>query len=296
MRTMSRRTGLLLACLWPGAALAQQPLDVCVFLAEHGWKNAGDSASWSKNFMGRPEFNSVRPITMMEDSIGCDGIIRLVLIDNFWRDRVTVEIVSAYTKSVVYRGPADGWLIRHNYHVDYATSQLKPGGESHGRIVADKAADCAGMPPRTSPFCQQLRSQAREQQAAAQRMALAAETNRAATMEARVREKIPAWRALKQKPPLPPDARRFRVLAEDALREKRFEDAASYYDQGLAIEPLWPDGQFNLAMLYGELRKFAQAASHMRLYLEMVPDATDAQAAQDKIIIWDEKARLAAGR
>jgi hypothetical protein len=282
---------VLCAAVLSTPAHAQDPLDVCVFLAEHGWKGSGDSASWSKKFMGRPEFNSVRPIATMDDSGGCDAIVRLILIDNFWRDRVTVEVVSRFTNAVVYRGPDDGWLIRHDYHVDYATAQLKPGGQGHRRVMADKTADCASVPPRTTPFCQRVQVQAREQQAAAARAAVAAEANRAAAMESGIRERIPAWLAQKNRPPLPEEARRFRVLAEDAIREKRFEDAAQYYERGLRVEPMWPEAHYNLAILDGELRKFAQAASHMRLYLEMVPNAKDAAAARDKVIIWEEKAK-----
>jgi len=98
-----------------------------------------------------------------------------------------------------------------------------------------------------------------------------------------------AWRALKVKPDLPPDVRRFRLLAEDAIKHQEFDKAVDYYEQGLAIEPLWPQGQYNAALLYGEMKEYRDAELHMKRYLELVPDAPDAQAARDQIMIWQSR-------
>ncbi|HXT00717.1 MAG TPA: hypothetical protein VN915_08595, partial [Elusimicrobiota bacterium] len=75
------------------------------------------------------------------------------------------------------------------------------------------------------------------------------------------------------------------------VHEKRFADAVKYYEQALAVFPLWPEGQFNAALLDGEQRQFARAASHMRLYVALAPNAKDVQVAQDKLIVWEEKAK-----
>ena len=101
--------------------------------------------------------------------------------------------------------------------------------------------------------------------------------------------KAKAWRALKVKPELPPDVRRFRVLAEDAIKHQEFEKAVQYYEQGLEIEPLWPQGQYNAALLYGEMKEYRDAELHMKRYLELVPDAPDAQAARDQMMIWQSR-------
>jgi len=131
--------------------------------------------------------------------------------------------------------------------------------------------------------------QAKEQQEAAARQQQIVDAK--AKKEAELHDRVAAWRALAVKPPLPEAARRYQVLAENAVQEKRFQDAANYYNQALNIEPFWPEGQFNLSLVDGELRNFAGASSHMRMYLELVPDAQDARQAEDKIIIWDEKAK-----
>ena len=60
-------------------------------------------------------------------------------------------------------------------------------------------------------------------------------------------------------------------MAEDAINNKEFEKAVDYYEQGLDIEPLWPEGQFNAALLHGELKDYENAALHMKRYLELVP-------------------------
>lgn len=105
------------------------------------------------------------------------------------------------------------------------------------------------------------------------------------------KKKADSWRALAIKPELPAEARRYRVLAENAYNEKRFEDALHYYEEGLELEPVWPEGQFNAAMLAQELGDFGEAAYHMQCYLALAPDSKDAPAARDQVIIWEEKAK-----
>jgi regulator of sirC expression with transglutaminase-like and TPR domain len=97
------------------------------------------------------------------------------------------------------------------------------------------------------------------------------------------------WRTRQQKPPLPEEVRRARVQAEDALQSKDFERAVKYYEQGLAIEPMWPDGHFNAALVSGELQMYANAVLHMKRYLALSPNAKDAEAARDRIYVWEGK-------
>jgi len=99
-----------------------------------------------------------------------------------------------------------------------------------------------------------------------------------------------AWRALATKPALPEAARVRRLMAEDALKNQKPEEALKYYEQGLDLCPMWPEGWFNAAVVAGELGRYADAAEEMQNYLELVPNAKDAQAARDQIAIWQYKA------
>lgn len=100
-----------------------------------------------------------------------------------------------------------------------------------------------------------------------------------------------AWRALPVKPAISEEVRQHRLLAEDALKQRQFDSAVEEYEAGLAINPVWPEGHFNAALLCAEAGYFAEALRHMRAYLELSPDAPDAQQARDQIVLW--QARLA---
>jgi tetratricopeptide (TPR) repeat protein len=102
-------------------------------------------------------------------------------------------------------------------------------------------------------------------------------------------QKLAAWRTGGYKVKLPPEAYPQKVLGENAFQEKDYIKAISEYKAALAIYPTWPDGQSNLAWLCGETSDFACAVQHMQNYLELVPDAPDAHAAKDKLIIWRDK-------
>ncbi len=108
--------------------------------------------------------------------------------------------------------------------------------------------------------------------------------------EAAFAKKAERYREMPVKPALPEDVQRYRVMAEDAFNNKNFEKALEYYSKGLAIEPLWPQGQFNAAMLAGELRWYDWAALYMKHYLELVPDAKNANIGREKMYLWEGKA------
>lgn len=104
-------------------------------------------------------------------------------------------------------------------------------------------------------------------------------------------QKAAAWRALSPKPIISEDVRRRRLLAENAVKENRFDSAIEEYEAGLEINPTWPEGHFNAALLYAELGYYPEAMHHMRAYLELTPDAPDAQQARDQVVIWEAKLR-----
>jgi len=107
--------------------------------------------------------------------------------------------------------------------------------------------------------------------------------------DARFQTALRAYQKTAIKPSLPETARRFMVQAGDAVREKKFDDAADLYNQALNIAPLWPEGHFNRALVLGETGNYESAAREMKRYLLLVPNAPNARAAQDKIYTWERK-------
>jgi tetratricopeptide (TPR) repeat protein len=105
-------------------------------------------------------------------------------------------------------------------------------------------------------------------------------------------QKAAAWRALPVKPALTEDVQRERVQAENAVKEKRLADAAAHYESGLKINPVWPEGHFNAALLYAELEEYEKAIWHMRAYVELVPDAPDAKGAREQTYVWQDKLKM----
>ncbi len=106
--------------------------------------------------------------------------------------------------------------------------------------------------------------------------------------------KAAAWRLLTTKVPLSPDAERHRILAENAVKEHDFASAMDHYESALEIQSTWPAGWFNLALIQGEMNVYAGAIDSMKHYLELVPDAPDANDARQQMIIWEDKARRSA--
>ncbi len=86
---------------------------------------------------------------------------------------------------------------------------------------------------------------------------------------------------------LPEEANRYKVQAEGAVRDKEFYDAADFYAEALKIVPWWPAGRFNRALVLGETGEYGEAIREMKHYLQLVPDAPNARAAQDKIYDWE---------
>jgi tetratricopeptide (TPR) repeat protein len=102
-------------------------------------------------------------------------------------------------------------------------------------------------------------------------------------------QKAATWRALPVKPPISEEVRAARVQAENAVKDKRLTDAVAHYEAGLKIDPVWPEGHFNAALIYAELEHYDKAIWHMRAYVELVPDAPDAREARDQIAVWLDK-------
>lgn len=99
-----------------------------------------------------------------------------------------------------------------------------------------------------------------------------------------------AWQALATKPPISEEVRAQRLLAETAFRERKLAQALYHYERGVELDPVWPEGRFNAALVAAELEYYDEAVEQMSAYLELAPNAPDAQDARDNIAIWQGKA------
>lgn len=82
----------------------------------------------------------------------------------------------------------------------------------------------------------------------------------------------------------------YRLAAEDAIDHKAPVEALNFYELGVQTEPTWALGWYNAALIAAEDGDYAAAAEHMQNYLELMPDAQDAQAARDRVKLWRYKA------
>lgn len=102
-------------------------------------------------------------------------------------------------------------------------------------------------------------------------------------------QQVAAWRAAGSKVSPPEEAQRHFVLAQEAYQEKDVGRQAEELAAALNIYPTWPDRQSDFAVLLGELNRYSEAIQHMQMYLELSPDAPDAQRAKQQIWIWQDK-------
>lgn len=104
-------------------------------------------------------------------------------------------------------------------------------------------------------------------------------------------QRAAVWRLRTSKPPLSESANRHRVLAEEATRARDYARAIEEFEAALETDPMWPSGNFNLALLYETAEEWDEAVRYMRRFLLLEPDSREAGAARDKIIAWEDRAR-----
>lgn len=114
-----------------------------------------------------------------------------------------------------------------------------------------------------------------------------------ATIGNQFHDVVVKYRALEVKPALSEDVRKYRVQAEFAAKQKRYDDAIQFYGQGIKLAPWWAQGHFNRALLLAEKSRFREASTAMSKYLQLEPNAPDARAAQDKIYQWESITQVA---
>lgn len=102
-------------------------------------------------------------------------------------------------------------------------------------------------------------------------------------------QQVVGWRAAGSKVDPPEEAQRHFAIAQAAFQEKNFQHQAEELSAALEIYPTWPAEQYDVAVLLGELNRYSEAVEHMQMYLELAPDAPDAQKAKRQIWIWQDK-------
>jgi hypothetical protein len=88
---------------------------------------------------------------------------------------------------------------------------------------------------------------------------------------------------------LPQEADMDRVQAEGAVRDKKFHEAEDLYGKAVDVAPWWPQGHFDRAMVFDATGDYDLAIVEMKYYLDLVPNAPNARAAQYKIYDWQRK-------
>jgi len=94
---------------------------------------------------------------------------------------------------------------------------------------------------------------------------------------------------MKAKPEISEFVRRFMVQANSATQEKQYDEAIKLWTTTLNISPCIPIAYYNRALLYERKGQLRNSIADMEKYLALVPDASDARSARDKIYEWEGK-------
>ena len=114
-----------------------------------------------------------------------------------------------------------------------------------------------------------------------------------AMFEQRFQETLAKYPTAETRPPLPEEARRYRVQAESAVQQRHMNDALGYYGKAVEIAPWWAEGFFNIALLYAEQRRYDGAIRNMKRFLLLEPNHAKAREAQDQIYRWEADRKAA---
>jgi tetratricopeptide (TPR) repeat protein len=100
-------------------------------------------------------------------------------------------------------------------------------------------------------------------------------------------EMLRLLRRMPSLPEIPEEARKHALRGEAMIQSGEFESAVGEFRTALKIAPYVAKLHFNAALLYANMKKFAEAVRSMKNYLEMAPDAPDARSARDEIYKWE---------
>jgi tetratricopeptide (TPR) repeat protein len=95
------------------------------------------------------------------------------------------------------------------------------------------------------------------------------------------------YRALKVKPAVPEEQRKYLVQANSMTQMRNYVEAIKLYDKAIAMYQTNPAVYYNQALLFAQIKQYDSAINRMKKYLMLVPNAADARSAQDKIYEWE---------
>jgi tetratricopeptide (TPR) repeat protein len=96
---------------------------------------------------------------------------------------------------------------------------------------------------------------------------------------------------MKTKPEISEQVRRYVVQATSATQERKYDEAINLWTTALNISPYLPIAYYNRALLYEIKGLFRYSISDMGKYVKLMPDASDARSAKDKIYELEAKVK-----
>ena len=98
------------------------------------------------------------------------------------------------------------------------------------------------------------------------------------------------YRALKVKPQITEDQRKYIVQANSFSQQKLYDKAIELYKKAIESDRIaYPAAYSNLALLSAQVHNYDAAVYFMKIYLLLEPEASDARSAQDKIYEWEAR-------
>ena len=89
--------------------------------------------------------------------------------------------------------------------------------------------------------------------------------------------------------PVPEEARQHQLLAQDALSRNDTDKALDESDKVVDAAPCWAQGRYQAALAEAQVGYYPVAVQNMKKYLQLYPDAPDAQAVRDRILVWNSR-------
>lgn len=87
--------------------------------------------------------------------------------------------------------------------------------------------------------------------------------------------------------PVSEEARQHQLLSQDAQSRGDMDKALDESDKMVDAAPCWAQGRYQAALLEAQVGYYPVAVQDMKKYLLLEPDASNAQAAKDQILIWN---------